>query len=272
MRLHGLLALRLLALVLLSLVSPALAQSPDTVFLEEMTSPEVRAAIRSGKTTVILPTGGTEQNGPHMVVGKHNIIVRYAAERIARKLGDALVAPVLAFVPEGDPAHPSGHLLFPGTISLPDPMFHEVVESAARSLKLAGFRNIVLLGDHGDSQAGLKAAAEALNREWKASAARALFIADYYSNAVTTEWLKEQGESEKSIGTHAGIIDTSQLMAVDPAGVRKDKIAPGTGFGGDGVIGDPTRSRVEYGRYMLDQKVDRAVAQIRKLTASSRAQ
>ena len=267
MRLH-----RLLALALFPLLSTAIAQTPNTVFLEEMTSPEVRTALRAGKTTVILPTGGTEQNGPHMVLGKHNVIMKYTAERIARKLGNALVAPVLAVVPEGDVAHPSGHLLFPGTISLPDPLFREVVESEARSLKLAGFRSIVLIGDHGDSQAGLKAAAEALNREWKGGPPRAFFISEYYSDAAAMVWLKQQGESEKSIGTHAGVLDTSQLMAIDPSGIRNDKLTPGTGFGGNGVIGDPTRSRPEYGRFMLDQEVDRAVTQIQKLIANSRVQ
>ena len=99
---------------------------------------------------------------------------------------------------------------------------------------------------------------------------RALFISDYYSNAAATVWLKQQGETEAGIGTHAGALDTSQLMAVDPQGVRKDKLARGTGFGGNGVIGDATRARVEYGKHMLDQKVDLAVAQIQKLTAGSR--
>ena len=269
-RLFRLLPLFLLSHASLISVSSAAAQTPDTVFLEDLTSPEVRDAIRAGKTTVIIPSGGVEQNGPHMVLGKHNIVVKYAAERIARKLGNALVAPVLAFAPEGDPAHPAGHMLFPGTISLPDPYFREVVEAEGRSLKLAGFRNIVLLGDHGDSQAGLRAAADALNREWKMAAVRALFISEYYSNTAATTWLRQQGETDASIGTHAGPLDTSELMAVDPQGVRKDKLARGTGFAGNGVIGDATHARVEYGKHLLDQKVDFAVAQIQKLTAGAR--
>jgi len=262
--------LRALSVFLLA-SSIAAAQTPDTVFLEEMTWTEVRDAIHAGKTTVILPTGGTEQNGPHMVLGKHNIIVKYAAERIAHRLGNALVAPVLAYVPEGDPAHPAGHLLFPGTITLPGAYFQKVTEYAARSFRQAGFHDIVFIGDHGSSQAPLKAAAAALNQEWKGTAVRAHFISDYYSNAAATEWLKKQGEKEQDIGTHAGILDTSQLMAIDPAGIRSDQVTRGTGFRGDGVIGDPTRARAAYGKYMLDQKVDLAVAQIQKLMARPRA-
>ena len=83
-------------------VLPVWAQVPDTVFLEELTWTEVRDALRAGRTTILLPTGGTEQNGPHMALGKHNYIIKYTSERIARRLGNALVAPVMAYVPEGD--------------------------------------------------------------------------------------------------------------------------------------------------------------------------
>ena len=62
-----------------------LAQAPDTVFLEELTWTEVRDALAAGTTTVIIPTGGTEQNGPHMVLGKHNYLVRYKAGEVARR-------------------------------------------------------------------------------------------------------------------------------------------------------------------------------------------
>ncbi len=126
------------------LAPAARAQAPDTVLLEELTWTEVRDAVRSGKTTIIVPSGGTEQNGPHMALGKHNARVRILSERIARSLGDALVAPVIAYVPEGGIAPPSGHMRFAGTISTPEDAFEKVVESAARSFKQHGFRHIVL--------------------------------------------------------------------------------------------------------------------------------
>src|SRR6187402_3609416 len=117
------------------------AEVPDTVFIEELTWTEVRDAIKAGKTTIIFPTGGTEQNGPHMVLGKHNFIVKHTAEQIARRLGNALVAPVLAYVPEGELNPPSGHMLFPGTITLPEEYFMKVTEYAARSFRVNGFRD-----------------------------------------------------------------------------------------------------------------------------------
>ena len=110
-------ALMIFALGLLPGV--VLAQATDPVFLEELTWTEVRDALAAGSTTVIIPTGGTEQNGPHMVLGKHNYLVRYKAGEVARRLGNALVAPVMAYVPEGDVDPPSGHMRFPGTITTP---------------------------------------------------------------------------------------------------------------------------------------------------------
>jgi hypothetical protein len=127
----------------------AQAATPDTVFLEELTWTEVRDALKAGKTTIILPTGGTEQNGPHMAIGKHNYIVRHTAERIARSLGNALVAPVMAYAPEGGIHPPTEHMAFPGTITLPDEHFRKVVEWAARSFRVNGFKDIVFIGDSG---------------------------------------------------------------------------------------------------------------------------
>ena len=118
------------------------AQAPDEVFLEELTWTEVRDALDAGTTTVIIPTGGTEQNGPHMVLGKHNYLVRYKAGEVARRLGDALVAPVMAYVPEGDVDPPTGHMRFPGTITTPPEVFEQVLEFAARSFKQHGFLDI----------------------------------------------------------------------------------------------------------------------------------
>src|SRR5207302_7245840 len=124
----------LLALLLLA-AAQALAQAPQTVFLDELTSSELRDQVRAGRRTIIVPIGGTEQSGPHMALGKHNVRVKVLAERIALALGNALVAPVVAYVPEGGIDPPTGHMRFPGTISVPERAFEAVLESAARSFK-----------------------------------------------------------------------------------------------------------------------------------------
>jgi creatinine amidohydrolase len=255
--------------VLALLVAPALAQTPDTVFLEELTWPELRALVAAGKTTIILPIGGTEQNGPHMALGKHNARVRALSERIARALGNALVGPVIAYVPEGNLSPPTGHMRFPGTITIPDNVFRRSLESAARSVRLAGFRHVVFLGDHSSTQAGAKAVAAKLNREWAATPARAHAIEEYYQAATVgfRDLLRARGYRPDELGEHAAVPDTSLTLAIDPKLVRKEPPAdaqvPGAGTG---VDGDPRRASAELGILGVDLIVARTVAAIKAST------
>src|SRR5438874_9395824 len=133
---------RNLLAVLLLATAQALAQAPQTVFLDQLTSSELRDQVRAGRRTIIVPIGGTEQNGPHMVLGKHNVRAKALSEKIARALGNALVAPVIAYVPEGSTSPATGHMRFPGTITVPNATFEQVLESAARSFKAHGFRDV----------------------------------------------------------------------------------------------------------------------------------
>jgi creatinine amidohydrolase/Fe(II)-dependent formamide hydrolase-like protein len=261
------LALGTVAGLLLVGLSLGLAGAPDSVFLEELTWTEVRDAIRSGRTTVILPTGGTEQNGPHMALGKHNVRVRALSERIARALGNALVAPVLAYVPEGGIRPPTGHMRFPGTITVPDEVFERTLEWAARSFRLHGFRDVVLLGDHGANQAGQRAVAARLNREWAAGGVRVHAVAEYYraGEAEFPQLLRARGYREEELGRHAGLTDTALMMAVDPRLVRSD-LARGGPAAGDGVAGDPRRATAELGRLGVELIVSRTVEAIRTST------
>jgi creatinine amidohydrolase len=254
----------LLLLSMLIGIATARAQEPDSVFLEELTWTELRDLVKSGKTTIIVPIGGTEQNGPHMALGKHNRRVYVLSEKIARGLGNALVAPVVAYVPEGGVNPPTEHMRFPGTITVPDDVFEKVLESAARSFKLAGFRDIVFLGDHGGYQRDEKAVAARLNREWAATGVRAHAIEEYYhaSEAEFPQQLKSKGYSEEEIGTHAGLADTSLMLAVDPRLVRANRLQPG-----DGVHGDPRHSNPQLGQLGVDLVVTRTVDTIKTAVA-----
>lgn len=247
------------------------AEVPDTVFLDEHTWTEVRDKLESGTNTIIVATAGTEQNGPHMVLGKHKFIIRATSEQIARELGNALVSPIITHVPEGGIDPPTGHMRYPGAISLPNPYFMRVVEYTARSHKASGFTDIVFIGDSGGNQRGMKEVAEALNYEWRGGRARVHFIPDYYSNNGINDWLKTQGETDETIGSHAGIRDTSQLLAVAPEHIRLDKRKPLGGFEGSGVSGDPTKASVEYGKKGIALKVETAVREIRKSIAEADA-
>ena len=245
------------------------AQTPDTVFLEDLTWPEVRDALAAGTTTIIIPTGGTEQNGPHMVLGKHNYLVRYKAGEVARRLGNALVAPVMAYVPEGDVDPPSGHMRFPGTITTSPEVFEQVLEFAARSFQQHGFLDIALLGDSGGNQASQAAVAARLNREWADTPVRVHHLTDYYPGPGDA-WLITQGEREQDVGTHAGMHDTASLMFLNPAMLRLDEMAPGTRGDGSGSVGNPARSTAAYGEQILEMQIAAAVRQIRALRESSR--
>ncbi|MGH8715050.1 MAG: creatininase family protein [Casimicrobiaceae bacterium] len=249
--------------------SAAAAQSPASLFLDDLTWTELRDQIAAGKTTVIVPIGATEQNGPLMALGKHNARVKALSERIARTLGNALVAPVIAYVPEGgiDPA--TQHMRFPGTITIPNAVFDQTLEYAARSFGHAGFRDIVFLGDHGGYQKDEAAVAARLNREWRRQATRAHAIGEYYSATQTAyvQALKSRGYSAEEIGLHAGLADTSLTLALAPDLVRAERLKSGKPTPAEGVDGDPRRASAELGQLGVDLVVARSVAAIRKATA-----
>jgi len=243
----------------------AAAQTPNTVFLEELTWDEVRDAIQAGKTTVIIPTGGTEQNGVHVMLGKHNVVVKTTAERMARKLGNALVAPVLEYVPEGDPSNPNfgSH---PGVISCPGACFTTVLEYAAKSLKAGGFKDILLIGDSGGNQNGITEVATKLNKEWDGSGARVFALTEYYTKGRENHraWLlAEFGYDEETVGSHAGITGTSQVLHVFPAGVRKEKILKVKD--NEGADGDPKLATAAIGKMIIEFKVNAGINQYKAM-------
>lgn len=278
-KLATLTSITLLALTFVSLAAqrpegpptaPA-GKPPDTVFLEELTWAEVRDLVASGTTTVIIGTAGTEQKGPHMVDGEHKFVMEFAADKIARGLGKTLVAPVITYVPEGSWETPGGHMSKPGTITLPEDRFVELLVNAGRSLKGGGFKTILFIGESGGNRTGMRTAAARLNDLWK-GAAKAFWIDDYYTkshadqNAYVT---KNLGVPADQIGGHANILDTSEMLFVNPKHVRMKKLAPGGGYENSGVSGDPSKSTPALGKIFLQIKIDNALAQIKGLIAGT---
>jgi len=253
-------------LLLLCMPGSVRAQASTSVYLEDLTSPELRARIAGGARTVLVPIGGTEQNGPHMALGKHNVRAKYLAGQIAQKLGNAIVAPVLPYVPEGSIAPPVAHMRFTGTLSIPDATFESILESTARSLRQHGFRDIVFLGDHGGYQKAEHAAADAINREWHGDPhARAYALSAYYdaSQEPYIQLLRSKGYSDAEIGLHAGLADTSLMLAIDPSLVRSNQLNAAAQVGpAGGVYGDPRRASAELGRPGLQLIIDRSVRAI----------
>lgn len=236
------------------------------VLIEDMTWPEVREAIARGRTAAIIYAGSTEQNGPHMALGKHNFIAHYVAQRIAEELGDALVYPTLPFAPAGDPLAKTGHMRFPGTVSLSQPVFETVVREIALSAIAAGFRQVYIMGDHGGGQDQLRSAADSLDAAWRAKGIRVRYVPDLYFKE------KEQmraylAERHIPFDAHAGTDDTSEIMFIDAGDrwIRRAKLAPSdsTQQATTGVDGDPTKATPEMGRVFIGYKVSNAVSQIR---------
>lgn len=236
----------------------------SSVYIEEMTWTEVRDRIAAGSTIAIVPTGGTNQNGPHMITGKNNFIVHYTSGEIAKRLGNALVAPVIAYVPAGRIEPPEGHMQFPGTLSVSGQTFAALLEDAARSLKAHGFRLICFVGDNGGSQSIQQQVADRLSLDWESSGVRVIQVSDYYARNGQEKFVQSVGLKVPHPTVHAGFVDTSELMAVDTLGVRKDKLAARSehDYKTTGAMGDSTQASSAYGRRLLSLKVGAAVKQI----------
>lgn len=246
----------------------AAAQVPRTVFIEDLTWTELQDQLKAGKTTIIIPIGGTEQSGPYMALGKHNARVKILSERIAEQLGTALVAPVISYVPEGGINPLTEHMKFPGTITVPDDVFEKVLESAADGFAAHGFTSIVFLGDHGGYQKDIKASVARLNKAWAGSAAHAYNPTEYYQTSSDgfNEILRQQGFKDDEIGTHAALADTALELAVAPEMVRQDAMKtaakPDRSVGVYG--GDPRRATAELGQQGIDAIVAATVAALKR--------
>lgn len=250
--------------------------APTTPYVDELTWTELRDRVAAGATTVLVPIGGTEQSGPHMVLGKHNVRAHVLAGRIAQKLGNALVAPVIAYVPEGSIDPPAAHMRFAGTISVSEATFEAVLESTAKSFRQHGFRDVVFLGDHGGYQSSLQRVASKLEREWRTArggaatpGCRVHALLDYYrvTQGAYVDALKARGFSADEIGTHAGLADTSLSLAIDPALVRPGALGHEPRAGArEGVYGDPRRASAELGQLGVEQIVAASVKAIRAMT------
>lgn len=252
----------------LSSLCAASLRAQQSIYIEDLTWPEVQRAIAAGKTSAIIYTGSTEQNGPHMAIGKHNFIARWVAGSIALKLGDALVYPVLPFAITGDLTKKTGHMRFPGSVSFDSQTFQRAIHDIAVSAADAGFKDVFLMGDHGGGQAELAAVAKKLDAQWKPRGVRVFYI-DLYSQEKQQARAYAASHGLPANDVHAGLDDTSELMALDGGRrwIKSDQLAPSTGTRTaiTGVDGDPTKASAALGNIFLQYKIDDGVNRIRKL-------
>jgi len=233
---------------------------------------EVRDALRSGKTTVIISTGGIEQNGPYNVTGKHNYVLRATTEAIARKLGNALVAPIIPFVPEGQISPPTEHMVYPGTISLAEATYRQLVREICACYRTHGFQNLILIGDSGGNQAGLKQVAADLTAEWGTAGTRVYYIPEYSNWPQTAEWLEQRhGIKQTKEGYHDDFQTEAILSVVDPKLTRvRQRVAAGRASI-NGVRLEPIEATQQLGRQVIEFRADAAVRAIQKVISASAA-
>lgn len=276
-----------LAACALAILSASLyAQSKETlVEFDMMTWREVKQAIQGGKTTALVYNGGTEQRGPQNVNGGHTLIARETGRRIALKLGNAILAPVLPYSPNNASA------TLPGTIGLTPQLFAAMNEQIAEQLIISGFKNVVLMGDHGGGQKELGEVAKKLDNKYSGKGIRVVFCDQVYvgtkehpgAQADFIKWLADKGYP--SPGGHAGVMDTSEMVYLggDRGWVRMSLLPtalgdPAVGGGqapdpkaphlNNGITGDARRSTAQLGKKFIDMKVDYAVRQINRLLAA----
>jgi creatinine amidohydrolase len=243
----------------------------DSVWIEELTWLEVRDAMKAGKTTVIIPTGGMEQNGPYLATGKHNYVNRAGCEAIARKLGNALCGPNVAFVPEGNFEPPTGALMYPGSIGLTDATFQALLTDIANSYRVTGFANVILLGDSGGNQRGMKEVASTLSTKWAGGKTHIYYVADYYDrfNEVIDFAEKTFGWKQVPDGSHDDALITAIIMTVNPDHVRmKQRTAKGL-TKTNSIELAPTAKAIEVGKAIVNKRADITVAAIKKAMAGT---
>ena len=258
----------ILALTLTFVASMSSAQT-RSVFIEDLTWPELRDAIAGGASSAIIMAGGIEQNGPHMALIKHNLISRYAAGQIAQRLGNALVYPIVPVSMAGEPISKTGHMRLPGTISLSSEVYVGIMRQIALSAVSAGFKNVFIMGEHGQGQGELRTAAESLDADWRNRGARVFFVGDFNgkANQLIDTYLKEHNLRP---GGHAAVGETSQVMFLDEGHrwIREDKLPISkAGPTAETGVNDPSGATPEIGKALLEFKINSAVEQIRQLLA-----
>jgi creatinine amidohydrolase len=251
--------------------APRPIEALDSVWTEELTWMEIRDAIKAGKTTGLILTGGVESNGPYLATGKHNFVLKVAGEAIARKLGNALVAPILTL----EPGRPDGDRVAPGSVVLSQATYRAVLTDMASSLRGMGFTTVIMMGDSGGNQGAMKDVSAALDEKYQASGTRFYFVPEYYDYTSVQKLIQESGIKEQiELGASQGsdrIHDEygiDALMALyDPKSIRIDQRTKANKTTINGVSLLPMSKTLEMGKKIVELRAQLTVDAIKKLTA-----
>lgn len=255
-----------------------------TVRMEEMTSPQIRRALESGYTTVIVSAGAIEQHGKHLPVGMDAMDSAVFAERIARELGNALAAPIIR------PGCSDHHMDFAGSLTISEPLLQDICWAYCRCLDHHGFEKIVLMSTHGGNIRAMSEVAPKIDAELDARVVWVNTLRDQKRKEQRNVILKKHGVTPEEGGSHSGFIETSLLLATDYAkfvdmesaecgwlGNSLAKIAEVSDEEGRwnishispvGTLGDPRKSSREAGEELLDLSVKRFTEMVREALAA----
>jgi len=242
--------------------------------IEEMSWPEVRAALDSGCDTVIICAASSEQHGPHMAESTDAVIGAAQSEALAKRLGCALVAPVIR------PGLSDHHMALPGSVSLRPETFKMLLEDYVSAFVRHGFKNIVLLSSHGGNFAAVAKAAEELAKKYSAKIVSGIPIEALVGLLVEQE--EAAGLPKASCGGHACAWETSVMLYLRPDLVNMDMAAQGfigkvdkalterlfkegiVAMSPTGIIGDARYATPELGKLFFNGLVDILETDIRK--------
>ena len=242
--------------------------APNTVWMEEMTWMDVRDALKAGKTTAIIATGGMEPNGPWLVTGKHNYVLHTNCEAIARKMGNALCAPIVKFVPEGNISPASGHMASPGTISMREETFRMLLTDLVHSLKAHGFTRIILIGDSGGNQAGQRWVADSVTKLWQGSPIVA-HIQEYYDYASVSKHMEQFGVNQTvAEGLHDDAEISLNMFIDDPKSIRYDERATAKKLTINGVSLADRKKATVWAKQIVEFRAKVTTEAIEKATAN----
>ncbi len=186
----------------------------EIVELELLTHTEVSEKIhKEGKTSVLLVTGGTEERGPHAVLGGHTIMARHRAIEIAKRLGNALVAPIMPIAVAATGLRENTDQ--PGAIQMPADVFKGVQAAMIESMAMNGFKDIFVMGDHGGGQPQIKEAAEEQDKKLSAKGVRVYYINDFYQKTHDDVDLYMY-EHKLPIAGHGAMMETSEMLYEEP--------------------------------------------------------
>jgi creatinine amidohydrolase len=240
-------------------VNPPAIRPVDTVFMEDMTWLEIRNAMKAGTTTVIVPAGGLEASGPFLILDKHQRMLRGSTDMIARKLGNALIAPVIRYVPPDD----GNRGIYVGDFNISLAAYKSTLSDICTALKNDGFKEIVLIGDHQGAQRGMKEVAEDLSQKWTGGSTRVHYIADYYDRTAVGEYVKTKlGITETRGGFGDNYYNTAMLLAVSPESARLQERTDANQLTVNGVNLKPIEKTIENGKVILQMQTDQTVKAI----------